>query len=119
MTRSGAMRAVTEYMKTSQDCDLSLTIQKTRVMAAGMEACSKDCSPIHTEHDDIEYVCDFTYLGSTIEGKLDLDVDFRIMKSFKTFGALRKAVFEDKNLSTLTKCKKYMMLVYTLHYYWL
>ena len=72
-------------------------------MAAGREACSKDCSPIHTEHGDIESVRSFTYLGSTIEasGKLDLDVDYRIMKASKTFGALRKAVFEDKNLTTL------------------
>ena len=78
-------------------------------MAAGREVCSKDCSPIHTEHGYIEYVQDFTYLGSTIEasGKLDLDVDCRITKASKTFGALRKAVFEDKNLTTLTKCKVY------------
>ena len=78
-------------------------------MAAGREVCSKDCSSIHTEHGDIEYVRDFTYLESTIEasGKLDLDVDCRITKAFKTFGALRKAVFEDKNLTTLTKRKVY------------
>ena len=52
---------------------------------------------------------DFTYLGCTIKalGKLDLDVDGRIVKAFKTFGALRKAVFEDKNLTTLTKRKVY------------
>ena len=57
----------------------------------------------------IEYVRDFTYLGSTIEtsGKLDLDVDCRITKASKTFGALRKAVFEDTNLTTLTKRKVY------------
>ena len=108
-TRSGAMRAVTDYMKTSQDFGLSLSIPKTKVMAAGREVCSKDCSPIHTEHGDIEYVRDFTYLGSTIEasGKLDLDVDCRITKPSKTIGALRKAVFEDKNLTTLTKRKVY------------
>ncbi|XP_062514311.1 uncharacterized protein LOC134189930 [Corticium candelabrum] len=117
-TRSGAMRALTGYVKTSQDFGLSLSILKTKVMAAGMEACSKDCSPIHTEHGDIEYVQYFTYLGSTIKAleKLDLDVDCRITKASKTFGALRKAVFEDKNLTTLTNAK-YMMLVCSLHYY--
>ena len=114
-TRLNAMRAVNEYMKTSQDFGLSLSIPKTKVMAAGTgrDVCSKDCSPIHTEHGDIEYVRDFTYLGFTIEasGKFDLDVDCRITKASKTFGALRKAVFEDKNLTTLTKRKVYMMLV--------
>ena len=29
------------------------------------------------------------------------------MKASKTFGALRKAVLEDKNLTILTKCKVY------------
>ena len=79
------------------------------MMAAGTEVCSKDCSPIHTKHGDIEYVRDFTYLGSTTEAskKLDLDVDCRITKASKTFGALRKHVFEDKNLTTLTKRKVY------------
>ena len=108
-TRLGAMRVVTEHMKTSQDFGLSLSIPKTKVMAAGREVCSKDCSPIHTEHGDIKYVRDFTYLGSTIEasGKSDLEVDCRIAKASKTLGALRKAVFEDKNLTTLTKRKVY------------
>ena len=108
-TRSEAMSAVTEYMKTSQDFGLLLSIPKTKVMAAGREVCFKDFSLIHTEHGDTEYVRDFTYLRSTIEasGKLDLDVDCRITKSSKTFGALRKAVFEDKNLTTLTKRKVY------------
>ena len=56
-----------------------------------------------------ENVQDFTYLGSTIEasGKLDLDVNFTITKAFKTFGALLKAVFEDNNMTTLTKHKVY------------
>ena len=78
-------------------------------MAAGREVYSKDCSPIQTEHGDIEYVRVFTYLGSTIEasGKLDLDVDRRNRKPSKTLGALLKAVFEDKNLTTLTKRKVY------------
>ena len=58
---------MTEYMKTSQDFGLSLSILKTKVMAAGREVCSKDCSPIHTEHGDIENVRDFTYLRFTIE----------------------------------------------------
>ena len=54
----------------------------------------------------LNMVRDFTYLRSTIEasGKLDWDVDCRITKA-NTFGALRKAVFEDKNLTTLTKRK--------------
>ena len=54
-------------MKTRQDFVLSLSIPETKVMAAGREACPKDSSPTHTEHGDIEYVRDFTYLGSTIE----------------------------------------------------
>ncbi len=61
-------------------------------MHAGGEVCSKDCTPIQSEHGNIEYVRNFTYLGSTIEasGRLDLDIDCRITKASKSFGALHK-----------------------------
>ena len=52
---------------------------------------------------------DMSHLVSTIEtsGKLDLDVEFRITKAPKTLGAVRKAVFEDNNMTTLTERKVY------------
>ena len=66
-TRTGALTAVTEDIKTSQDFGLRLSIPKTKVVAAGREVCSKDCSSIQYKHDNIEYEQDFMYVGSTPE----------------------------------------------------
>ena len=41
-------------MKASQDFGLSTSLPKTKVMAASKEVCSKDCSPIQTEHGNID-----------------------------------------------------------------
>ncbi len=50
-----------------------------------------------------------SYLGSLIasSGRMDVDVDRRVAQASKAFGALRKAVFLDKNLSLTTKRKLY------------
>ena len=46
---------------------------------------------------------EFPYLGSVIaaSGKMDTDVDNRVAKASRAFGALRKAVFLDRDLITL------------------
>ena len=61
-TRSGAMRAVTEYMKTSQGFGLSLSIPKTKVMVAGREARSKDCSPVHILNIVALNMCEISHI---------------------------------------------------------
>ena len=58
-------------------------------------------------------VCEFPYLGLLIasSGRMDVDVDRKVAQASKAFGALRKAVFPDKNLSLTTKSKLYDVCV--------
>ena len=50
---------------------------------------------------EIGSVDEFMYLGSVIavSGRMDTDVDNRVAKASRAFGALRKAVFLDRDLS--------------------
>ena len=57
----------------------------------------------------IAMIDEFPYLGSLIDksGKATVEVDRRVAQASRAFGALRKAVFLDKNLSQKTKRKIY------------
>ena len=57
--------------------------------------------------EDIEGVEEFPYLGSTIASfqAVDPDMNRRVTHAAHAFGALRKAVFLDKDLSLATKRK--------------
>ena len=74
-------------------------------MVVGREATDSDKVPIAVEGGVIENVEEFPYLGSVIasSGTVDADVEARIAKASRAFGALRKPVFMDKNLRLETK----------------
>lgn len=56
-----------------------------------------DEEPIDMGEEKIGTVKEFPYLGSVVaaSGRIDTDVDNRIAKASKAFGALRTAVFLD------------------------
>ena len=57
----------------------------------------------------METVKEFQYLVSVVQssGRMDADVNSRLAKASKAFGALRKAVFQDKDLRLVTKKRIY------------
>ena len=69
--------------------------------------------------NEFEHVKEFPYLSSVIasSGRMDPDVDKQIAQASKAFGALRKAVFMDKNLSLSTKEKVYQACVLSVLFY--
>ena len=71
----------------------------------GSAASEKDRQPLAVGDALIEFVDHFLYLGSVIvtENNLDAEIDVRIVKVCKTFGALQNFVFCDHYLSVLTK----------------
>ncbi len=101
-TRAGAERAVREYQGTCSKFGLTVSNQKTKDMVTGTE-------PIAVGGGEICSVEEFPYLGSMIaaSGRIDVDVEGRIVKASTTFGALRNAVFLDKDLTLRTKRKVY------------
>ena len=88
-------------------------------MAVGREVTEEYQATILIKESGIEHVREFPYLGSIIaaSGRMDSDVDKRITQASKAFGALRKSVFLDKNLSLNTKRKVYQACVLTVLLY--
>ena len=88
-----------------------MSIPKTKVLVAG--GGEEDVQPIHIRGEVIEAVTDFRYLGSIIEanGDIRMEVEQRIAHASRAFGALRKPVFGDKDLSLKTKRLVYRAVV--------
>ena len=112
-TRSGAERAMSEYQRTCSNFGLTVSNPKTKHMVTGRQVVDGDREPIAVAGGEICSVDEFPYLGSMIasSGRIDVDVESRIAKASRAFGALRKAVFLDKDLTLRTKRKVYQACV--------
>ena len=108
-TRCGATTSAQEYQSTATKFRLTVSIPKTKHMATGREITDLDNEEIPVHGGEIETVEDFPYLGSMISatGRMDCDVERRIAQASKAFGALRKPVFLDHDLTNSTKRKLY------------
>ena len=118
-TRTGAEQALQDCSANNTTFGLRLSTSKTKFMAAGREVKDEDRTPIEIENSEIECVKEFPYLGSIIaaNGRMDADVEKRLSQASKAFGALRKPVFSDKNLSLRTKREVYQACVISVLLY--
>ena len=119
-TRTGAVRALREYMQVAEDFGLTVSIPKTKIMAVGREVTEDDRTPLRLDDTNvIEAVSEFPYLGSTIaaSGRMDSDVEKRIAQASKAFGALRTPVFRDRDLLLRTKRNIYQACVLSVLLY--
>ena len=98
-----------EFQRGSSNFGLTVSIPKTKSMVTGRLVEESDCEPIELEGGDIEVGDKFPYLGSLVEnsGRSAVDVERRMAQASRAFGALRKAVFLDNNLSLKTKRRIY------------
>ena len=112
-TRTGTERAVREYQATCSSFGLTVSNPKTKHMVTGRLVEDGDKEPIAVEGGEICAVEEFPYLGSLIaeSGRIDADVERRVSQASRAFGALRKAVFLDKDLTLATKRKIYRAYV--------
>ena len=87
----------------------TVSIPKTKAMVTERPVEESDREPIVLEGGDIMMADKFPYLGSLIDssGRATVDVERGVAQASRAFGALRKAVFLDKNLSQKTKRKVY------------
>ena len=104
---------VREYQATCAAFGLTVSNTKTKHMVVGNLVEEEDREPIAVAGGEICSVDEFPYLGSLIaaSGRMDGDVDRRIAQASQAFGALRKAVFMDKDLTLKTKRKIYQACV--------
>ena len=118
-TREGAERAICEFQSVCHQFGLTVSISKTKHMATGREATSRDRAPLPISSGEVEGVEEFPYLGSIISasGRMDREVEKRIAQAARAFGALRKAVFLDKNLSLKTERAIYQACVLSVLLY--
>ena len=108
-TRFGAERARREYQRTCSNFGLTVSNPKTKHTVTERQVVDGDREPIAVAGGEICSVDEFPYLGSMIasSGRIDVDVESRIAKASRAFGALRKAAFLDKDLTLRTKRKVY------------
>ena len=69
-TKRGAELITIEYMLVCKDFELTLSIQKTKVMAVGREVTAEDRTPLSVGEEEIESVNEFPYHGSQIESSV-------------------------------------------------
>ena len=89
-----AQRARREYQRTCSNFGLTVSNPKTKHMVTGRQVVDGDREPIAVAGGEICSVDEFPYLGSMIasSGRINADVESRIAKASRAFGALRKAV---------------------------
>ncbi len=118
-SRNAMERAVQEFNGVGTQFGLTVSVQKTKHMVVGRQVEDSERKPIVVEGGEIQCVKEFPYLGAVIadSGRMDADVESRLAKASKAFGALRKAVFLDRNLSLQTKRKVYQACVLSVLLY--
>ena len=82
-------------MEVGRDFGLTLSIPKRKSMPVGREVTPEDRTPLSVGGEEIEFFCQFPYLGSVVSstGRMELNVSRQIAQASKAFGALRKSVF--------------------------
>ena len=118
-TRTGVEEAARTYIDVAADFGLTVSVPKTKLMVTGRRAALEDRSPIPVGDCQIEVVDEFPYLGSMISssGRMKADIDRRTAHASRAFGALRKAVFNNKDLRLETKHKVYQACVLSVLLY--
>ena len=118
-TRAGAEGALYMYIDVAADFGLSVNVSKTKLMVTGRKATADDRALILVGDDRIESVIEFPYLGSVIAspGRMLPDIDQRIAKASRAFGALRKSVFNSRDLRVETKSMVYQACVLSVLLY--
>ena len=104
-SRDAACAAIGAYIEVASSLGLTVSFPKTKFMVVGAAVSVDDQQPLAVGGGLIEWVDLFPYLGSVIMdgGSIDVEVDRRIAKASKAFGALRQSVFDDCHLSIKTK----------------
>ena len=105
--RPAAEKAALMYQQTSRNFGPTVSLPKTKHTVTGRMVEEEDLAPIVLDGGEVEAVKEFPYLGSVVDssGRIDADVNRRVAQASKAFGALRKAVFLEKNLRMATKRK--------------
>ena len=103
--REGMERAAYVLDEVTTEWDLTMSLIKTKLLVVSEAGSEEVQQPIIIHGQPIEVVDAFKYLGAVMEGKgkVLLDVEDKIARASRAFGALCRPVFNDGNLSRGTK----------------
>ena len=114
-TEQERQREVEQFSSACDDFGLIINAQKTEVMFQPAPE-----KPYHKPHilmkgQRLQAVDNFTYLGSTLFRRTNIDDEIknRIAKASSAFGRLWKKVWEKRGISHSTKCEVYKAVVLT------
>ena len=118
-TRHGAEKAAQSYIETASAFGLTVSISETKLLATGHNINNNDKSTIDLPQGSIDSVDEFTYLGSVVasDSRIDAELTTRLANASRAFGALRTAVFKNKDLTVTTKRKVYQTCVLSVLLY--
>ena len=94
-TREDITKATVELQQVTAECGFTISFPKTKLMVAGTGILESDVAPLCIGGSVVDTVPSFRYLGSVVEsrGGVVLNLDDKIARALRTFGALRKPVF--------------------------
>ena len=112
-TRKDMEEAARVFDEVAAEFGLTVGVIKTKLLVAGCDLEEEDLAPLYIHGQLVEQVQSFKYLGSFVEtsGNVLLDVQDKIGRASRVFGALRSAVFCDGSLSLSTKRMVYYSMV--------
>ena len=104
-------QTVCEFVSCASRWGLTVSIQKTKVMAAGANVSTG--AVVLSNGASVAMVPEFTYLGSVVssDGSLDTEITTRLAKASRVFGCLLRPIFQCRNLSLPTKRMVYKAVV--------
>ena len=104
-SRESIVRAAEQLVEVLSEWGLTMSFPKTKLLVAGASCGEEDLQPIHIGGETIEAVSSFRYLGSVLEshGEIWMDVEDRVARASRAFGALCRPVFCNGSLSRKTK----------------
>jgi hypothetical protein len=101
--------AAEEFVRTADDWGLTVSLGKTKLLTMGSQTEHEDVLPVQQDSGEIATVKDFSYLGSNItrDGEVRNEVAVSLGKTFRAFGCLQCAVYQNHRLSVKIKRESY------------
>ena len=118
-SRDSFESAAAEFVKVASEWGLTVSTGKTKGMVIGNNVDDSDVRPVPVEGGSFDILDHFTYLGADIsrDGEITSEVNCRIAKAARAFGCLRRPIFQNKNLTVITKRTVYKAVVLSVLLY--
>ena len=110
-TKEKIVHAMSKLFEITSQWGLTISVPKTKVLVVG--STGEEEHALQIGDVQLEIVEEFKYLGSVIHhnGSIQSDTQGRVAMASRAFGRLRKSIFQNKSLTTLTKRVVYKAVV--------